>query len=345
MSRYHDLARMYKIAAAVLTPEAEQAAMGGTPPQGAPMDPAMGGGAPMDPGMMPPDMGGMPPQGGAPMDPAMAGGMPPQGGGQIPPEILQDPMFMQFLQEALGIMFDPNSGAFYDQQGQMVPPDIIMQAYQAFQQQLQQMQGAPVPPQGATMDPAAMGGMPPQGGASMPPPTGGDMGAGATPPDMGGAPMDPAAMGGAPMPPPGGDMGGMPPMDPAMGAPMDPGMGGATPPEGAVPDDMINQIASATTQAIEASMKDMMANIEKNMSAMLKKIESLQNEIEALKDTDDRRTEEDNSRTRALQEELDAELNPVQEQAPAPQPMDMAQPKMASQQPRPVSLFNLIQGK
>ena len=157
--------------------------------------------------------------------------------------------------------------------------------------------------------------------------------------------MDPAAMGGAPMPPPGGDMGGMPPMDPAMGAPMDPGMGGVTPPEGAVPDDMINQIASATTQAIEASMKDMMANIEKNMSAMLKKIESLQNEIEALKDTDDRRTEEDNSRTRALQEELDAELNPVQEQAPAPQPMDMAQPKQAAQQPRPVSLFNLIQGK
>ena len=62
MSRYRDFARMYKSAAAVLTPEAEQAAMGGMPPQGAPMDPAMGGGAPMDPGMMPPEMsGGMPP--------------------------------------------------------------------------------------------------------------------------------------------------------------------------------------------------------------------------------------------------------------------------------------------
>ena len=172
--------RFTKRAAAVLTPEAEQAAMqggmgpqGGMPPQGAPTDPSMMG-APQQ-GMMPPggDMGGMPPQG-APVDPAMAGGAPP------PPELLQNPQFMQFLQEATGIAFDQQSGQFIDmQQGQPVPPDVIMQLFQQFMQQTGGM-----PPGGD------MGGMPPQG-----------------------APTDPSMMG-APqqgMTPPGGDMGGMPP--------------------------------------------------------------------------------------------------------------------------------------
>ena len=80
--------RLTKRAAAVLTPEAEQAAMqggmgpqGGMPPQGAPMDPSMMG-APQS-GMMPPggDMGGMPPE----------AAQPPQGteGMEMPPEIMQ----------------------------------------------------------------------------------------------------------------------------------------------------------------------------------------------------------------------------------------------------------------
>lgn len=158
----------HKRAAAILTPEAEQAAMqqaGAMPPQGgAPMDPSMMGGAPMDPAMMggapmdPSMMGGMPPQGGAPMDPSMMGGMPPQGGVPmdpsmmggmppqdmpLPPEILQDQMFMQFLADSFGIMLDPSSGMFMDQQGQVIPPDMIMQAYQAFQQQMMAQQGAP----------------------------------------------------------------------------------------------------------------------------------------------------------------------------------------------------------
>ena len=123
---------------------------GGMTPQGAPMDPSMMG-APQQ-GMMPPggDMGGMPPQG-APMDPAMAGGAPP------PPEILQNPQFMQFLQEAMGIAFDQQSGQFIDmQQGQPVPPDVIMQLFQQFMQQTGGM-----PPGGD------MGGMPPE--AAQPP--------------------------------------------------------------------------------------------------------------------------------------------------------------------------------
>lgn len=175
---------MRKSAVAVLTPEAMQAAM--QPP---PQDPGMmGGQPPMDPsmmgGMMPPGgappmdpsmMGGapMPPQG-APMDPAMMGGQPPMdpsmmGGapaGGLPPEAMQDPMFIQFLAEAMGIMMDQTSGQFFDQSGQPVPPDVLMQAYQSYMQAMQQMQAGGMP-----MDPSMMGGQPP---------------------------MDPAAMGGAP---------------------------------------------------------------------------------------------------------------------------------------------------
>lgn len=164
---------MRKSAVAVLTPEAMQVAM--QPP---PQDPGMmGGQPPMDPsmmgGMMPPGgappmdpsmMGGapMPPQG-APMDPAMMGGAP---AGGLPPEAMQDPMFIQFLAEAMGIMMDQTSGQFFDQSGQPVPPDVLMQAYQSYMQAMQQMQAGGMP-----MDPSMMGGQPP---------------------------MDPAAMGGAP---------------------------------------------------------------------------------------------------------------------------------------------------
>ena len=74
------------------------------------------------------------------------------------------------------------------------------------------------------MDPAMMGGMPPQdpammgGGAPVDPATGMPM----DPAMMGGMPMDPAMMGGMPMDP--AMMGGMPPQDPAAG-----GEGGITP--------------------------------------------------------------------------------------------------------------------
>ena len=123
-----------KRATAVLTPEAMQAAI--QPP----MDPAAG--APMDPAAA----GGMPP-GGAPMDPA-AGGMPPadpamagapmaqgSGGGQIPPEILNDQLFMQFMQ-TMGVTFDPQSGTFIDPNGQPLSVDEVMQIYDMFQQQV-----------------------------------------------------------------------------------------------------------------------------------------------------------------------------------------------------------------
>ena len=160
------------------------AAQGGGAPQGGPMppqDPSMGGGMPpQDPSMMggepmPPDQGMAPEQGGMPpQDPSMmqGGPMPPAGpeGGQLPPEILQDQMFMQFMQEVMGAQLDPNSGMFMDMQsGQPIPPEAIMQAYQMFQQEMQNMQGG-----GAPQDPSMAGGMPPQDpsmmqGGSMPP--------------------------------------------------------------------------------------------------------------------------------------------------------------------------------
>ena len=123
------------------------------------MDPSMmqpPQGAPMDPSMM---QGGMPPA-----DPSMMqGGMPPQGGG-LPPEILQDQLFLQALQQA-GIMVDPASGMAVDQSGQPLPPDMIVQAYQAFKQG--QQEGAAGMPAGEApvAVPAGMdAGMPPAPG-------------------------------------------------------------------------------------------------------------------------------------------------------------------------------------
>ena len=90
-------------------------------------------------------------------------GMPPQGGG-LPPEILQDQLFLQALQQA-GIMVDPASGMAVDQSGQPLPPDMIVQAYQAFKQG--QQEGAAGMPAGdaPVAAPAGMdAGMPPAPG-------------------------------------------------------------------------------------------------------------------------------------------------------------------------------------
>ena len=217
-------AMLNKSAVAVLTPEAMQAAMQ-PPPQdpaamgGAPMDPSMMGGAPMDPAMA---AGGQPP-----VDPAMAGGtpMPPAGG--IPPELMQDQVFLQFLAEVFGIMLDPRSGQFFDQNGQPVTPEMLMQAYQAYMQGMQQLQaqGGGMPP----ADPAMAGGMP------------------ADPAAMGAAPMDPAMAGGAPMPP-----AGQPPMDPGM-TPPDAQAAAPAPQEGGEQgmDPMMQELADLMVAVME----------------------------------------------------------------------------------------------
>lgn len=110
-----------------MTDPAMQASMPGQAPQGAPMDPAMGGA----------------PVGQPPMDPSMgAAPMPPQGG-------TGDPIVDQLL--AMGFQVDPQ-GNVYDQNGQPVPPEQLQQIAQQIAAQMGGM-----PPQGAPMDPAMQG--------------------------------------------------------------------------------------------------------------------------------------------------------------------------------------------
>jgi hypothetical protein len=333
----------YKQATAVMTPEAMQAAI--QPP----MDPSMGGGMPADPSMM----GGMPPQ-----DPAMMGGAPapapapamgPQGagGGQIPPEILQDQMFMEFLQ-SMGIMFDPQSGTFMDPNGQPLAVDEIIQIYDMFQQELAAQQGGAPAEGGAPMDPAMAGaGMPPEaGGAPMAP--GGDMAAmggmeaapaGAVAPAQEG--MDPSLA----LPPDAAMDGGMPPMDDGSGnaAAMDPAAGGdPAMAAGAEQPDPIMEIASAVMSGVEATLEDFTANIEKKLSALLDKVEGLNKAVDALQQTTDRRDDDDKKKEASLQDELAAELQPtLAVPVEEPQAIEMV-PKTAAAKPAPTNLFDFI---
>ena len=159
-------AAMRKRAAAILTPEAMQAA-GAIPeaPQGGMMPPQG----------MSPDMGGMPPQ--EMPQPNMQQGMAMQGvgsgGGQIPPEIMQDQQFIQWL-ASQGIQLNLQTGQFTGPDGQDLPVDAVVQAYQEFQAMMQQEaaeQAGGGAPQGVS--PSTGGGLPPQGmpqqGGQLPP--------------------------------------------------------------------------------------------------------------------------------------------------------------------------------
>ena len=331
-----------KRATAVLTPEAMQAAIqppmdpaaaGGMPPGGAPM------GAPMDP-----TTGGMPPA-----DPSMAGAPMAQGsgGGQIPPEVLNDQLFMQFMQ-TMGVTFDPQSGTFIDPNGQPLSVDEVMQIYDMFQQQVAAqggapaggspdgaapadpaMAGAPMDPaaMGAPMgDPAAMGGMPPEAAQGMPP----------MDPAAAGAPMDPAAAG---MVPPGPDAG----MDPAVGgeaAGMDP-MAGA-PDAGMGGEDPIMEIASAVMTGVEATLQDFAQALEEKIGKLMDKIEDLNKTVESLEKTKDSRSDEDKAQQISLEDEIAADLA-SSEEAPIAEPVPpMLEAKTASVKPQAVNLFNFI---
>jgi len=324
-----------KRAVAILTPEAMQAAMQPPPPDpaamgGAPMDPAMAGGQPpMDPAMM---GGGAPmPPGGAPMDPSMAGG--------LPPEALQDQLFLQFLAEAFGIMMDPRSGQFFDQNGQPVPPDMLMQAYDAYMQGMQQLQGqGGMPP----MDPAAMGGQPPMDPAmagGQPPMDPAAMGGASLPPPGGMPPMDPSMMGGAPMPP----QGGMPPMDPAaMGGqpPMDAGMPpqeGGEQPMDPMMADFASMIVSAMEDTVVTPLKEELANIMKQFNDLKEMMKTMRDDMGTIRtdvDAQESRADEDS----VLRSELAAELQPTIEQAP-----EEPQEKQAAL--RPLNILDILGSK
>lgn len=308
---------MRKSAVAVLTPEAMQAAM--QPP---PQDPGMmGGQPPMDPSMQ----GGMMPPGGAPpMDPSMMGGQPPAGGqapmppmsgapapapapaGGLPPEIMQDQMFIQFLAEAFGVMMDPQSGQFFDPNGQPVPPEMLMQAYQAYMQAMQQVQGGAMP-----MDPSMMGGQPPMD-------------------QMGGAPMDPAMMQG------------QPPMDPAAGGmpaegeqPMDPMM-----------QELSDLLVAVVEDSVVTPLKDAMEAINKQMNDLKELIKGMRDEMDVVRDqvdaqehTTDNRSEEDTDAEKALREQIAADLNPT---VPVEPEVKTASVRQEPAQWRPVNIMDVL---
>lgn len=255
--------------------------------------------------------------------------MAPQAGGQIPPEILQDQMFIQFLQEALGVSLDTASGMFMGPNGEPIPPELIIEAYQEFQ--TMQAQGG--------MAPAA-----PAGGAGMPPEAG-------MPPAAG---MDPAmAAGGAPMP------GGAAPMDPmAAGVPpeaaggMAPEMGGA--PEGAPAAEASGQdpVIQEILSSVEAVLQAFSGKLDKQLSAILDKIDALKLDITSLRDTTDQRSKMEEDEAQRIREELEAELTPTAKSAsisiPAPAPIQLPQteacPQKRAQKSGVPNLFSVIQG-
>lgn len=324
-----------KRATAVLTPEAMQAAI--QPP----MDPAAAGGAPMDP-----SMGGMP--GGAPMDPA-AGAMPPadpaamgapaapqgSGGGAIPPEILQDQLFMQFMQ-AMGVTFDPQSGTFVDPNGQPLSVDEVMQIYDMFQQQVAAQQGG-APGGGTPADPA-MGGTP-MDPAAMGAPVGDPAAMGGMPPE---AAADAAPIGAEGMVPAGPEDGGVAAMgtaDPAM----DPMAGGADPAVGG--EDPVMEIASAVMSGVEATLEDFAAALEEKISSLKEKLEDLSKAVEAIGNTKDGRSDADKVEQLSVEDELAADLA-LDEVTPNAEPVPpMLELKVASVQPaapQPINLYNFI---
>lgn len=309
-------AMLNKSAVAVLTPEAMQAAM--QPP---PADPAAMGGAPMDPnamgGMMPPGGAPMPSQG-APMDPGMAGGMPPMGApaGGLPPEAMQDQLFLQFLAEAFGIMLDPRSGQFFDQNGQPVPPEMLMQAYQAYMSGMQQLQmqgGDPNAMGGAPMDPAMMGGQPPMDPAM----------AGGMPPAV-----DPAAMGAAPM-----DPGMMPPDAQAAPAPQEGGEQGMDP----MMQELADLMVAVMEDTIVAPMKEELAAIQKQFADLKELLKTVRDDMGTIRtdvDAQESRAEEND----VLRSEIAAELEPTVEQ-----PEEEPQEKQATL--RPLNILDILGGK
>lgn len=266
-------AQLNKKSAALLTPEAEAAAvptqdpnaMGGMPPQGGmPMDPVMmGGQPPMDPSMM----GGMPPQGGAPMDPAMMQGGMPQGApmpqGQ-PGAWMQDQGFIQFLQQ-IGVQFDQQGNAI-DPNGQPIPPEMLDQLYAQYQQQMMAQGGQPPidPNTGMPLDPSMMGG-------------------------------DPNAMGGMPV-----EQG----MDPSA---MEQNMGQG------MPQDMMNNMASIIMDSVDSVIDQRMAALDKKISAFADKLDSIKSMLDDLAlgtDTAVKKQQLDNDKLNA---QLEADLRGAQQ--------------------------------
>jgi hypothetical protein len=257
------------------------------------------------------------------MDPAMAGGAGvPVGpaGGTVPPEILQDQQFLAFLQQVLGITFDPQSQTFVGPQGEAIPAEAIIQAYQEFQAQMA-AQTQVAPQAAAPVEPGAM--------------------AGATP-EVAGAPADPAA---AAVEAPPEAMGATPPE-----ASIQP------PPEGVpaegVPADPMQQMAEMVLSAVETIVNEALSAQEKKISTMLDKIDTLKKDVEAVLNSDNKRSEKDEDDDSKLRGELEQELAVQSTAAPSAAPTAIVDslPKTAAQEAikakkSAFSLVSLITGR
>ena len=346
-------AAMRKRAAAILTPEAMQAA-GAIPeaPQGG-MVPPQG---------MSPDMGGMPLQ--EMPQPDMQQGTVMQGvgsgGGQIPPEIMQDQQFIQWL-ASQGIQLNPQTGQFVGPDGQALPVDVIVQAYQEFQAMMQQEQSAALSPQEA--QPQQM----PAQGAYMSMPQQGTQQGGQLPPEILQDQMFLQFM---------AEVGGMQPdqsgqfIDMQTGQPVPPDFimqayqefqmqmqqqeqGDQMPdygyqpvqPEqmplqnqagGAMPSEVLDQIQTMLDSTLQAYT----ASIEKRLEAFNDKLDAVKTAIESIGNKDDQRQPADKDEAEMLRQELASELQPTVKTA-AVKPAS----KPAFSAPKPINMFDMLINK
>lgn len=347
-------AAMRKRAAAILTPEAMQAA-------GAIPEAPQGGVVP--PQGMSPDMGGMPPQ--EMPQPDMQQGMAMQGvgsgGGQIPPEIMQDQQFIQWL-ASQGIQLNPQTGQFIGPDGQALPVDVIVQAYQEFQAMMQQKaaeQAGGGAPQGM---PTGMGGgvpqqgMPQQGG-QLPPEILQDQmflqfmaEMGGMQPDQSGQFVDMQT--GQPVPPDfilqayqefqtqlqqqqqqqqGGQMPdyGSQPVQPEQ-------MPTQNQPGGAIPSEVLDQIQTMLDSTLQAYT----ASIEKRLEAFNDKLDAVKTAIESIGNKDDQRKQLDKDEADAIRQELANELQPTVKTASV-----KTASKSSFSTPKPINMFDMLINK
>lgn len=346
-------AAMRKRAAAILTPEAMQAA-------GAIPEVPQGGVVP--PQGMSPDMGGMPPQ--EMPQPDMQQGTAMQGvgpgGGQIPPEIMQDQQFIQWL-ASQGIQLNPQTGQFIGPDGQALPVDVIVQAYQEFQAMMQQEaaeQAVGGAPQGVS--PITGGGLPSQGmpqqGGQLPPEILQDQmflqfmaEMGGMQPDQSGQFVDMQT--GQPVPPDfilqayqefqtqlqqqqqqqGGQMPdyGSQPVQPEQ-------IPTQNQPGGAIPSEVLDQIQTMLDSTLQAYT----ASIEKRLEAFNDKLDAVKTAIESIGNKDDQRKQLDKDEADAIRQELANELQPTVKTASV-----KTASKSSFSTPKPINMFDMLINK
>jgi predicted DNA-binding protein len=111
-------------------------------------------------------------------------------------------------------------------------------------------------------------------------------------------------------------------------------------------EDPIMEISSAVMTGVEATLEDFATALEEKLGKLMDKIEDLSKAVEAIEKTKDGRSDEDKKEQLSVEDELAADLALDEAVEPNAEPVPpMLQPKVASEQPKPVTLYNLICGK